>query len=152
MHLNWFNPLKDNSVLSTELITQIGHWKEFQRWHIECEPFIICSDKGPTPKIMSVRSIFIINSVNSTKLPCYTLPLMQHHSFFRNLPPLPAQQSSTQHELQEKKDSSVLINKIYVTECYPWVLSPFNTGQRQKTRKQHLFHTIIHHLFYVEFM
>ena len=42
--------------------------------------------------------IYIINSVNNTKLPCYTLPLMQHHSFFRNLPPLPAQQSSTQHE------------------------------------------------------
>ena len=37
---------------------------------------------------------------------------MQHHSFFRNLPPLPAQQSSTQRELAEKKDSSVLINKI----------------------------------------
>ena len=29
---------------------------------------------------------FIINSVNYTKLPCYTLPLMQHHSFFRSVP------------------------------------------------------------------
>ena len=37
---------------------------------------------------------------------------MQQHSFFRNLPPLPAQQSSTQRELAVKKDSSVLINKI----------------------------------------
>ena len=46
--------------------------------------------------------IHIISSVNNTKLPCYTLLLMQHHSFFRNLPPLPAQQSSTQHELTEK--------------------------------------------------
>ena len=47
--------------------------------------------------------IYIINSVNNTKLPCYTLTLMQHHSFFRNLPPLPAQQSSTEHdELTEK--------------------------------------------------
>ena len=26
--------------------------------------------------------------VDDTKLPCYTLPLMQHFSFFRNLPPL----------------------------------------------------------------
>ena len=47
--------------------------------------------------------IYIINSVKNTKLLCYTLPLMQHHSFFRNLPPLPAQQSSTQHEQAEKK-------------------------------------------------
>ena len=37
---------------------------------------------------------------------------MQQHSFFRNLPPLPAWQSSTQRELPEKKDSSVLGNKI----------------------------------------
>ena len=29
--------------------------------------------------------IYIINSVVKTKLPCYTLPLMQHYSFFRNL-------------------------------------------------------------------
>ena len=33
--------------------------------------------------------IYIINSVNNTKLHCYTLPLMQHHSFFRNLPLYP---------------------------------------------------------------
>ena len=37
---------------------------------------------------------------------------MQQHSFFRNIPPLPARQSSTQRELAEKKDSPVLINKI----------------------------------------
>ena len=48
--------------------------------------------------------IYIINSVNNTKLPCYTLPLMQHHSFFRNLLRLLAQQSSTQHEQVEKKN------------------------------------------------
>ena len=30
----------------------------------------------------------VVNSVDDTKLPCYTLPLVQHHSFFRNLPPL----------------------------------------------------------------
>ena len=47
--------------------------------------------------------IYIINSVNNSKLHCYTLPLLQHLSFLRNLPPLPAQQSSTQHELAEKK-------------------------------------------------
>ena len=32
-------------------------------------------------------SIYTINSVDNTKLPCYTLPPTQHHSFFRNLPP-----------------------------------------------------------------
>ena len=31
--------------------------------------------------------IYGINSVDDTKLPLYTLPQMQHHSFFRNLPP-----------------------------------------------------------------
>ena len=31
--------------------------------------------------------IYAINSVDKTKLPCYTLSTMQHHSFFRNLPP-----------------------------------------------------------------
>ena len=54
--------------------------------------------------------LFFINSVNNTKLPCYNLPLMQHHSFFWNLPRLPAQQSSTQHEQVEKKFSLFLIN------------------------------------------
>ena len=33
------------------------------------------------------RPIYVINSVDNTKLPCYTPPLMQHLSFFRNLPP-----------------------------------------------------------------
>ena len=32
--------------------------------------------------------IYDINSVDNTKLPCYTLPPMQLHSFFRNLPSL----------------------------------------------------------------
>ena len=32
--------------------------------------------------------IYIIDSVYKPKLPCYTPPLTQHHSFFRNLPPL----------------------------------------------------------------
>ena len=30
---------------------------------------------------------YIINSVDSTKLPCYTLPQTQHDGFLRNLPP-----------------------------------------------------------------
>ena len=81
-------------------------------------------DEGLTLQTSAFNSlqwpIYIINSVNSTKLHCYTLPLMQHHSFLRNLPPLPAQQSSNQHEPAEKKDSSVLINKICVTDCYHW--------------------------------
>ena len=67
-----------------------------------------CSDEGLLqskcqPLNSSQWPIYITNSVNNTKLPCYTLPLMQRHSFLRNLPPLPAQQSSTQHEQAEKK-------------------------------------------------
>ena len=33
--------------------------------------------------------IYVINSVDKTTLLCCTLPLMQRHSFFRNLPPSP---------------------------------------------------------------
>ena len=33
-------------------------------------------------------TIYVINLVENTKLPCYTLPPKQHHCFFRNLPPL----------------------------------------------------------------
>ena len=49
--------------------------------------FQICK---PTHKISGdqIKLISIINSVDSTKLPCYTLPPMQHQSFFRNLPSL----------------------------------------------------------------
>ena len=32
--------------------------------------------------------IYVFNSVDNTKLPCYTLPPTQHNSFSRNLPPL----------------------------------------------------------------
>ena len=43
--------------------------------------------KTSTMKLLTV-AIYVINSVVNTKLPCYTLPPTQHHSFFRNLPPL----------------------------------------------------------------
>ena len=32
--------------------------------------------------------IYIFCSVDNTKLPCYTLPPMQHHNSFKNVPPL----------------------------------------------------------------
>ena len=32
--------------------------------------------------------IYIINSVDNTELPCFTLPQTQYHNFFRNFPPL----------------------------------------------------------------
>ena len=38
---------------------------------------------------MSAFKIFTMtNSVNDTKLPCYTPPLTQQHGFLGNLPPL----------------------------------------------------------------
>ena len=50
------------------------------------------SDEGLTLKWQLWNSlqwpIYVINSVDNSKLPCYTLPPTQHHSFFRNLPPL----------------------------------------------------------------
>ena len=45
------------------------------------------SDEGLMLKTSALRwQIYVINSVDNTKLPCYTLPSTQHHSFFRNLP------------------------------------------------------------------
>ena len=32
--------------------------------------------------------VYVINSVDKSKLPCYILPPTRYHSFFRNLPPL----------------------------------------------------------------
>ena len=39
-------------------------------------------------KLLMVTDVqmYITNSVDNTKLPCCTLPLTQHHNFFRNLP------------------------------------------------------------------
>ena len=49
------------------------------------------SDEGQTLELQLFNSsqwaIYAINPVDNTMLPCYTLPLSQHHSFFRNLPP-----------------------------------------------------------------
>ena len=33
-----------------------------------------------------LRPTYVIDRVDNTGLPCYTLPTTQHHSFFRNLP------------------------------------------------------------------
>ena len=55
-----------------------------------------CSNEGlmlkmSALKLFTVANLHFINSVDNTKLPCYTPPLTQHHSFFRNLPPLTTQ-------------------------------------------------------------
>ena len=51
---------------------------------------VIPSDEGLTLETSALKlftvAIYIINSID--KLPCNTLPPMQHHSLFRNLPPL----------------------------------------------------------------
>ena len=53
---------------------------------------VFCSNEGLTLETSTFKRftmiIYIINSVNKTKLSCYTPPLSQNHSFFRNLPPL----------------------------------------------------------------
>ena len=46
--------------------------------------------QGPNAQNVSFENwwpIYIINSVDNTKVPCYTLPPTQHYSFFTNLPP-----------------------------------------------------------------
>ena len=42
---------------------------------------------GHRKEIQKLWPVHIINSVDETKLSCNT-PTTQHHSFFRNLPPL----------------------------------------------------------------
>ena len=60
---------------------------EFQSWCFE--PFAIHSDKRlKLEKCQLWNSIqwpfYVINTVDNTKLPFYTLLPMQHHGFFRN--------------------------------------------------------------------
>ena len=38
-------------------------------------------------KLLKRWSIYVINSTDDTKLPCYTLSPTQHNSSFKNLPP-----------------------------------------------------------------
>ena len=55
------------------------------------KPPFIRSDKGLTlAKRQLCNSLrwptYVINSVDNTKIPCYTLPPTQRHRFFKNLP------------------------------------------------------------------
>ena len=50
------------------------------------------SDERLTLKTSALKLFTVVNLryqlVDNTELPCYTLPLTQHHSYFRNFPPL----------------------------------------------------------------
>ena len=50
------------------------------------------SDERLTLKTSALKLLTVVNLryqlVDNTKLPCYTLPLTQHHSYLRNFPPL----------------------------------------------------------------
>ena len=55
------------------------------------EPFALI--KGLHSKLQFFFKLFMVTNlcyqlVDNAKLPCYIFPPMQHHSFFRNLPPL----------------------------------------------------------------
>ena len=64
----------------------------FCSYHILMSSVIYLSDEGLTLETSALKlftwPIYVINSVDDPKLPYYTLPLTQHHSFFRNVPPL----------------------------------------------------------------
>ena len=64
----------------------------FCSYHILMSSVIYLSDEGLTLQMSALKlftwPIYVINSVDDPKLPYYTLPLTQHHSFFRNVPPL----------------------------------------------------------------
>ena len=88
-----------NLVSSIELITYIlATIKSFKADISSNSPssewiILIFYYEGLTLKILAFKlftmaNIYVINSDDNTKLPCYTLPLMQHQSLFGNLPPL----------------------------------------------------------------
>ena len=64
----------------------------FCSYHILMSSVIYLSDEGLTLQMSALKlftwPIYVINSVDDPKLPYFTLPLTQHHSFFRNVPPL----------------------------------------------------------------
>ena len=64
----------------------------FCSYHILMSSVIYLSGEGLTLETSALKlftwPIYVINSVDDPKLPYYTLPLTQHHSFFRNVPPL----------------------------------------------------------------
>ena len=71
----------------------------------------------------------MIISVNNTKLPCYTLPLTQHHSFFKNLPPLficfyPCRVSYISKILVSEQSCQLFLKYIHL--C--WVSLPLLNG------------------------
>ena len=74
--------------------------------------------------LISLRwPIYVFNSVDSTKLPCYTLPPTQHHSFFRNLPPsIDVEQLST-------RETSIF-EVLHLRSCF----FLFNFNRPSKTR------------------
>ena len=63
--------------------------KELKIWHFERQPLVIRSNEGLTLET-SAFQIFhgsnstFIDSFDKNKFTCFTLPPMQHHSFFRN--------------------------------------------------------------------
>ena len=66
-------------------MTWIGQGKKFQS-----KRFPIHSDKGLMLEMSALSSllwpIYIINSGDNARLPYYTLPMVQHHSFIKNYP------------------------------------------------------------------
>ena len=77
------------SLMSLCQLHLINH---FCLYHILMSSVIYLSDEGLTLETSALKlftwPIYVINSVDDPKLPYYTLPLTQHHSFFRNVPPL----------------------------------------------------------------
>ena len=57
-----------NLILSTELIMQIGHGKEFQNWNFDCLPFLRMNDKGRSLEMSALKLLTVANSVDNTKL------------------------------------------------------------------------------------
>ena len=86
-----------NMVFSTGLIMWIGHHKEIQEiWELTFQALALHSDKGLTLETSASESLYGGQFTLSTQLikPNYPVivPLTQHHSFFRNLPPLDKKQ------------------------------------------------------------
>ena len=80
-----------NTLDDDKLYHQLYLLMYYHQFICNISPLSICSDLGLMLGMSALKLFmmanYVINSVDNNKLPCYTLPPTQHHSFFRDLFP-----------------------------------------------------------------
>ena len=77
------------SLCVTDVTMSVAPYKSLCSYHILISSVIYLSDEGLTLETSALKLFTMANlcyqPVDDPKLPYYTLPLTQHHSFFRNV-------------------------------------------------------------------